>query len=92
MIFLSSIEALRILALSLPFIFVHVPGAQILLSTDKYLKPIILLSILTLSFNVILNLLFIPKYGFIAASWITVASEVLSFLVFFQLLRVKVFK
>ncbi|OGE26158.1 hypothetical protein A3C26_01375 [Candidatus Daviesbacteria bacterium RIFCSPHIGHO2_02_FULL_39_12] len=90
--YLSSIEALRILALSLPFIFVHVPGAQILLSTDKYLKPIILLSILTLSFNVILNLLFIPKYGFIAASWITVASEVLSFLVFFQLLRVKVFK
>lgn len=90
--YLPSIEALRILSLSLPFIFVHVPGAQILLSTDKYLKPIILLSIFTLSFNIILNLLFIPKYGFIAASWVTVASEALSFVVFFQLLRVKVFK
>lgn len=90
--YLFSIEALRILALSLPFIFIHIPGAQILLSTDKYLKPIILLSIFTLSFNIILNLLFIPKYGFIAASWVTVASEALSFVVFFQLLRVKVFK
>ncbi|MBU1032038.1 flippase [Patescibacteria group bacterium] len=89
--YLSSIDVIKILALAIPFMFIHIPGAQILLSTDKYLKQILVLSVLTLSFNLVLNLIFIPKYGFIGASWTTVASEALSFLVFFELLRRKVF-
>ncbi len=88
--YVASIGAVKILALAIPFIFIHVPGAQILLATDKYLKPILLLSLVTLSFNVILNLIFIPSFGIYAASWITVASEALSFLVFYRLLKVKV--
>ncbi len=86
----ASINAIKILSLSIPFIFIHIPGAQVLLSTDKYLKPVLILSIFTLSFNVILNLLFIPQFGLTAAAWVTVASEALSFIVFFKLLRARV--
>lgn len=88
--YIASISAIKILAFAIPFIFIHVPGAQILLATDKYLKPIIFLSVFTLSFNVVLNLAFIPSFGIFAASWVTVASEALSFLVFFKLLQAKV--
>ncbi len=90
--FEASIGAILILAWTIPFMFIHIPGTIVLLSTDKYLKPVIYLSIFTVSFNVIANLIFIPEFGFIASSWITVLSEVLSFLVFFVLLQKKVFK
>lgn len=88
--YLASIEVIQILALSIPFIFIHVPGAQVLLSTDKYLKPVLWLSVVMLSFNVILNLILIPRFGVLAAAWITVASEILSFAVFFSLLKRKI--
>ena len=90
--YLASIEVIKVLALTIPFIFIHVPGAQVLLSTDKYLKPVVFLSVITLSVNILLNLTFIPKYGFMAAAWITVFSEALSFVAFYSLLRIRVFK
>jgi O-antigen/teichoic acid export membrane protein len=90
--YLQSIEVIRILSFSLPFMFAHSPGVLVLLSTDRYLKPIIALSFVTLGFNLIANLIFIPKYGFIGSAYITVFSEILSFIIFFLLLRLKVFK
>lgn len=90
--YLSSVEVVKILAVTIPFMFIHVPGAQVLLSTDKYLKPILLLSFGTLSFNVVLNLILIPKFSFMGAAWVTVLSEAVSFLVFFFLLRVKILR
>lgn len=89
--YLQAIEAIKILALSIPFIFIATPGVQVLFSSEKYLKTVILLSLFTLGFNVILNLIFIPKYGFIAASWITVTSEILSFIIFYLLIKIKIF-
>lgn len=88
----ESISAILILSITIPFIFMHVPGAMVLLSTDRYLKPVIFLSLFTVSFNIILNYLFIPQFGFIASSWITVASEVLTFIIFFVFLNLRVFK
>mgnify|MGYP001589180310 FL=1 len=90
--YLSSIQVIQILAVAIPFMFLHVPGAQVLLSTNRFLKQIIILSIFTLSFNVILNLIFIPKYGYLGASWVTVASEVVSMVAFFGLLQIKVLR
>lgn len=90
--YLSSIQAISILAVSIPFMFAHVPAVSVLLSTDKYLKQVILLSIFTLVFNIIANLIFIPGFGFIAASWVTVFSEVLSFIIFFLFTKEKVLK
>lgn len=88
----SAIEVIKILSLTIPLMFIHVPGAQVLLSTDKFLKPILGLSIFTLAFNIILNLIFIPQAGVKAAAWVTVLSELLSFIVFFVLLKVRVLK
>lgn len=90
--FIPSIGALYILSLTIPFMFIHAPAAQILLSSNKYIRPVLLASILTLSFNVISNLVLIPIYGFIGAAWITVLSEVLSFVVFFIILYLKILK
>lgn len=88
--YVSSITAMMILSLSIPFMFIQVPAVSVLLSTDKFLKPVIFLSVLTLIFNLVANLVFIPRYGFIAASWITVLSEALSFGIFFIFIQRKV--
>ena len=69
--------------------FIHVPAVTVLLSTDKYLKQVLILSLITVAFNIGANLAFIPKFGFIAASWVTVASEILSFVIFFLLTKNK---
>ncbi|MBI2600926.1 flippase [Candidatus Daviesbacteria bacterium] len=90
--YLASISVLKVLAFVIPFMFVHVPGAQILLATDKYLKQIIYFSLITLGFNIIANFIFIPKYGAVAAAWTSVASEILSFIIFFHFVRVKFLK
>lgn len=76
----SSVEVIKILSLAIPFMFLHVPASSVVLSTEKYLGKIILLSLIPLIFNVLMNLKFIPIYGFLAAAWITVASDVLSLL------------
>lgn len=81
--YLSSIDAIRILSLAIPFMFLLFPASSVVLSSEKYLKGIIFLSLIPLSFNILMNLIFIPVYGFIAASWITVTSDILSFLLIF---------
>ncbi|MBI2596995.1 flippase [Candidatus Daviesbacteria bacterium] len=84
--YLPAISAIKILSIAIPFMFCHFPAASVLLSTDKYLKATFWLSLLMLSLNIALNLIFIPKSGLVAASWITVFSEALSFLIFFKFL------
>ncbi|MDO8429661.1 MAG: flippase [Candidatus Daviesbacteria bacterium] len=90
--FIGSIAAIKILSWTIPFIFIHVPGALVLISGSKYLWEVIYLSLFTLSFNIIFNIIFLPSFGFIAAAYITVASEALSFLVFFILLYKRILK
>lgn len=90
--YLPAVSAIRILSFSLPFIFMATPGVQLLLSTEKYLKSVLTLSFLTLVFNVILNLIFIPQFGFIAAAWITVLSDILSFTIFLSFIKFAVFE
>lgn len=76
--FIQSIGVIKILSLSIPFIFVYVPASTVLISTEKYLKQVILFSVIPLTFNVLFNLVFIPHYGFLAAAYITVASDIVS--------------
>lgn len=81
--FTPSVLILQILSITILFMFLHVPGAHLLFATDKYLRQVVLLSIFTVSFNIFTNLIFIPKYGMLGAAAVTVASEALSFFVFF---------
>lgn len=86
-----AISVIKILALTIPFMFVHVPLSQVLLSSDKYLKQVIYFSAIPLSLNIILNLLFIPSFGFLGASWVTVASDIISTIVIFFCIQKFVF-
>lgn len=90
--FLPAIEAIKILAWAIPFIFLHIPASSVVLSTEKYLGKLLLFSLIPLTFNILMNLKFIPLYGFIAASWITVASDALSFLIIFFFIQRYIFK
>lgn len=90
--YLLSIDVIRILSLTIPFMFVYVPISQILLASDKYLKQVILFSFIPLIFNIILNLKFIPAYGFLAASWVTVASDILSAAIIIFFINKYIFK
>lgn len=85
--YIGAITSIIILSFSIPFMFLHLPATNLLLSSEKFLKPVIHLSLLTALFNIVLNIIFIPKYGFIASAWITVGSEILSFLLFFIYLK-----
>lgn len=74
----ASIDVVRILSFGIPFMFVHIPASAVLTSTDKYLKQIIIISLVPLTFNIVFNLMFIPQFGILAASWITVISDIVS--------------
>jgi O-antigen/teichoic acid export membrane protein len=89
--YMGSIEVIRVLSLAIPFIFVHIPSGQILLSTEKLLKTLIPTYIILFAINVILYLIFIPTYGYMGAASVTVFSEALTFITFFILLKKKVF-
>lgn len=77
----QSIEVIKILVLSIPWMFVHIPLAQVLLSSDRYLRRIIGYSLLPVTVNIVLNLIYIPVYGVAGAAWISVLSDVLSALI-----------
>ncbi len=81
----EAIPILQILSFAIPFMFIHSPAIQLLLSTDKFLKPVILFSFMTLFFNIILNYFFINQFGAMGAAITTVASEILSFVIFFAI-------
>jgi O-antigen/teichoic acid export membrane protein len=90
-VFSPSILALKILSFTLLFMFLHVPGAHLILATEKFLKPALALSVFTVFFNIILNLILIPPFGLIGASIVTVFSEAISFALFFWFIQKKIF-
>jgi O-antigen/teichoic acid export membrane protein len=89
--FIGSAKALQILSLAIPFIFMHVPIGQLLLSREGLLKQILAAYSLVFAFNLILMFIFIPRYGFIGASWITVVSEISIFITFYLFAKRKIF-
>lgn len=85
----ASVGVIRVISLAIPFIFLHVPLSQLVLSSNKFLGAVIKISLIPVSFNIILNLIFIPKFGFMAAAWITVLSDMLSFVLLMLLINQK---
>ena len=72
--FQASVAPLRVLSLGLPFFFLTSITMWTLVA---YKKQSSLLGIYGLSMlgNILANILFIPVYGYMAAAWITVCSE-----------------
>ena len=74
--FEGSITSLRILSFGLPAYFISALLMWVYISKNMY-KKMLLIYMFGLGFNLLANLIFIPQYGFIAASWITGISEYL---------------
>ncbi|HSO72985.1 MAG TPA: flippase, partial [Thermodesulfobacteriota bacterium] len=75
-LFQNSILSLEILVWVVPFIFVHYALVHILFSLNRE-RLIIVGSAFALIFNLGGNLLFLPRYGYLGASVVTVATEAL---------------
>lgn len=76
--FQASVAPLRVLSLGLPFFFLT---SVIMWTLVAYKKQGLLLGIYGLSMlgNIFANIIFIPTYGYMAAAWITVCSELFVF-------------
>lgn len=85
--FAESINAIKILSFAIPFMFIHIALSQFMLTSEKYLKPLLLISIFPLIINFTLNIIFIPKFGYIGSSWITVISDIFSLLILLFAIR-----
>ncbi len=72
--FVGATSALRVLSLSLPFFFISSFLMWFLITHDKQkiLVPIYAVSMLL---NIVLNLVFIPQYGYMAAAATTLITE-----------------
>lgn len=89
--FLGSVQALQILSLSFPAYFVSALLIWTLVVLKKY-KLMLLIYLIGLGVNLILNIIFIPKYSYLAAALITGVSEYLIlllqvFILFFKFKR-----
>lgn len=78
----KSVLSLKILIWVVPLVYVHLALLHVLFALNRE-RLIILGSSLALLFNLTGNLILLPRYGYISASAITVATEFL--LVFFYL-------
>lgn len=83
----QSITVIKVLALTIPWLFLIAPQGTLLLSSEKYLKPVVLISVFNLLFNFVGNLIFIPIFGFMGAAWMTVISDVVGFFIFYVAIK-----
>lgn len=72
--YLQAARAVPILAAVVALMYVNGLFGQILIATDKR-KILVIFSTLLVLFNIGLNLILIPSYGFIGAAWATLISE-----------------
>lgn len=84
--FTGSVNSLQILSLGFPAFFLSSLLMWLLIAKNKY-KLMLLVYTSGALINIILNLIFIPQFSYIAASWITVISEYLILLMQIFLLR-----
>lgn len=83
--FIPAILILKIVIWTIPIIFLTYTFGILMVSINKqnlYMK-IILVSMI---FNIIMNIIFIPGFSYIAASIITILTELISFVLFFYYL------
>lgn len=74
--FIGSVQSLQILTISFPAYFLSSLFMWVMIAKKLY-KKLVLIYTLGLIFNILANLMFIPQYSYLAASWITGISEYL---------------
>jgi len=78
-----SISALEVLIWVIPFIFLTVLLGSLLAAVNKQ-RMVTIVAGVNAALNIVLNIILIPKYGFIGASVATVLTEALGFLLMFN--------
>ncbi len=78
----NSGSALKILIITLPWIFVNSINMQVLYAFNMQLKASVIMAICTL-INILLNLYLIPRYSYIGASIATLFAEIVNVMVCF---------
>lgn len=90
--FIASASVLRILIFSVAITFLSSLFSHTIISANLQ-KKLIFVMLCVSSFNVLANLIFIPKYSYFAAATVTVLSEmILLFLTLFIIIRYVKFK
>jgi len=82
----SSIAVLKIIIFSLPLILLTSVSLNGLYAI-KYAQTVIFLFLFQLAYNVIMNYIFIPRFGFIAPAWITLGGETINTIISFVILK-----
>ena len=85
--FSQSIIALQILIWAIPIIFVNYILGTAINSINKQ-SQMVKSAFIVMALNIILNLLLLPKYGFVAASFITVITELSACIFWFHIMNV----
>ena len=88
--FTSAIHPFRVLLLSLPLFFITSLMQWFLISFEMQ-KRLMFIYLFSAVLNIVLNLIFIPKEGYMAAAYITLISEFLVMISFFAILLRKNF-
>lgn len=74
--FSPSVLPLRVLSMGLPVFFVSALFMWFIIAQKKQTFLVIIHGI-GMVINILFNLLFVPSYGYMAAAWVTIGSEVL---------------
>lgn len=74
--FIQSVAPLRILLIGLPVFFVSGLYMWYMIS-QNLLKPILIIHGVAMTVNIMANIILVPIYGYMAAAWITIVSELL---------------
>lgn len=74
--FVDSISSIKILSISYPAFFLSALGFWLFIGTKKY-KTMLWIYAFGLAINLLANLIFIPRYSYIGAAYVTVFSEYL---------------
>jgi O-antigen/teichoic acid export membrane protein len=77
--FIGGAPILVILSIASIFIYLNILLGEIMIAKDLR-RYLIVVAIVTLLFNIAANIIFIPKYSYTAAAYITMASELLLFI------------
>jgi len=86
--FSPAAPALWILVAAVSILFVYIPVNSLIISQRT--KSAMIITGFTLFFNLTLNLLLIPKYGFVIAAVITLASELMQLIGFTWIVQNKI--
>lgn len=74
--FVGSVDSLKILSFGFPAYFLSALALWVMVAKKMY-KEMVIIYTVGLAFNFLSNLVFIPRYSILAASWISVVSEYL---------------